>query len=39
MAAVASRRFFEELGQLISKPVRVEDIHGKTFDGTLGLGL
>ena len=35
MAAVASRRFFEELGQLITKPVRVEDIKGKTFDGVL----
>lgn len=35
MAAVASRRFFEELGQLISKPVRVEDTSGKAFDGVL----
>lgn len=35
MAAVASRRFFEELGQLITKPVRVEDISGKVLDGTL----
>lgn len=35
MAAVASRKFFEELGQLITKPVRVEDIKGKTFDGVL----
>jgi small nuclear ribonucleoprotein (snRNP)-like protein len=35
MAAVASRRFFEELGQLITKPVRVEDVKGKTFDGVL----
>jgi small nuclear ribonucleoprotein (snRNP)-like protein len=35
MAAAASRKFFEELGQLISKPVRVEDIQGKTFDGIL----
>jgi small nuclear ribonucleoprotein (snRNP)-like protein len=35
MSAVASRKFFEELGQLITKPVRVEDIKGKTFDGVL----
>ena len=35
MAAAASRRFFEELGQLISKPVRVEDTNGKVFDGIL----
>jgi small nuclear ribonucleoprotein (snRNP)-like protein len=35
MAAVASRKFFEELGQLITKPVRVEDVKGKTFDGVL----
>jgi len=35
MAAVASRKFFEELGQLITKPVRVEDVQGKTFDGVL----
>ena len=32
-AAVASRKFFEELGQLITKPIRIVDIHGKTFDG------
>ena len=35
MAAAASRRFFEELGQLIAKPVRVEDTDGKVFDGIL----
>ncbi len=35
MAAAASRRFFEELGQLISKPVRVEGTNGKFFDGVL----
>lgn len=34
MAAVASRRFFEELGQLITKPIRVEDTSGRVFDGT-----
>lgn len=33
--AVASRKFFEELGQLIKKHVSVEDISGKVFDGTL----
>ena len=33
MAAVASRRFFEELGQLVSKPVRIEELNGKVFDG------
>jgi len=35
MAAVASRKFFEELGQLVTKPVRVEDTNGKVFDGVL----
>ncbi|MFB0558046.1 MAG: Lsm family RNA-binding protein [Candidatus Bathyarchaeia archaeon] len=35
MAAVASRRFFDEMGQLISKPVRVEDTNGKVYDGIL----
>ncbi|MGD2200452.1 MAG: Lsm family RNA-binding protein [Candidatus Bathyarchaeota archaeon] len=35
MAAVASRKFFEELGQLIDKPVRIEDIDGESYNGTL----
>ena len=35
MAAVASRRFFDELGLLIDKPVRVEDGAGNTYDGVL----
>jgi small nuclear ribonucleoprotein (snRNP)-like protein len=35
MAAVASRKFFEELGQLMEKAVRVEGTDGKVFDGVL----
>jgi small nuclear ribonucleoprotein (snRNP)-like protein len=35
MAAIASRKFFEEMSQLISKPVRVEDATGRVIDGTL----
>ena len=35
MAAVASRKFFEELGQLIDKPIRVEGTDGKRYDGVL----
>ena len=35
MAAVAGRRFFEELGQLINKVVKVEDVTGKVMEGTL----
>lgn len=35
MAAVASRKFFEELGQLIDKSVRVEGTDGKVYDGVL----
>ncbi|MCW4050090.1 MAG: Lsm family RNA-binding protein [Candidatus Bathyarchaeota archaeon] len=35
MAAVTGRKFFEELGQLVSKPVVVEDTQGKTYDGIL----
>jgi len=35
MAAVASRKFFEELGILVGKPVRVEDTGGKVYDGVL----
>ena len=33
MAAVTSRRFFEELSLLINKPVTVIDTAGKSFDG------
>jgi small nuclear ribonucleoprotein (snRNP)-like protein len=35
LAAVAGRRFLEELGLLINKPVQVVDSAGKTIDGTL----
>ena len=35
MAAVTGRKFFEELGQLVGKPVIVEDAAGKTYEGTL----
>ena len=35
MAAVTGRRFFEELGQLVDKPVVVEDRAGKTYEGVL----
>jgi small nuclear ribonucleoprotein (snRNP)-like protein len=35
LAAVAGRRFFEELGQLINKAVVVEDSKGKLLEGTL----
>jgi small nuclear ribonucleoprotein (snRNP)-like protein len=35
LAAVASRKFFEELGQLIDKSVRVEGTDGKVYDGVL----
>lgn len=35
MAAVSGRKFFEELGQLVSKPVVVEDQKGKTYEGVL----
>jgi small nuclear ribonucleoprotein (snRNP)-like protein len=35
MAAVTSRRFFEELGLLVGKPVAVVDTQGKTYDGEL----
>lgn len=35
MAAVAGRRFFEELGQLINKIIQVEDSSGKVLEGTL----
>jgi small nuclear ribonucleoprotein (snRNP)-like protein len=35
MAAVTSRRFFEELGLLVGKPVAVFDTTGKSYDGEL----
>jgi small nuclear ribonucleoprotein (snRNP)-like protein len=35
MAAVTSRRFFEELSLLINKPVMVLDTAGKSYDGEL----
>jgi len=35
LAAVTGRRFFEELGQLVDKPVVVEDRAGKTYEGVL----
>ncbi|MBN1682911.1 Lsm family RNA-binding protein [Candidatus Bathyarchaeota archaeon] len=33
MAAITSRKFFEELGQIISKPVMIVDVNGKTYEG------
>lgn len=35
MAAVASRKFFEEFGQLFEKSVRVETTDGNAYDGVL----
>jgi len=35
LAAVTGRKFFEELGQLVGKPIIVEDVSGKTYEGTL----
>ena len=35
MAAVAGRRFFEELGLLVNKPIQVTDATGKVIEGTL----
>lgn len=35
MAAVSGRKFFEELGQLVNKPIIVEDTQGKTYEGVL----
>jgi small nuclear ribonucleoprotein (snRNP)-like protein len=35
LAAVAGRRFFEELGLLVNKPVQVMDSSGKIIEGTL----
>ncbi|HDJ22119.1 MAG TPA: hypothetical protein ENF19_02830 [Candidatus Bathyarchaeota archaeon] len=35
MAAITGRRFFEELGLMVGKPVVVEDKAGNTYEGTL----
>jgi len=35
LATVAGRRFFEELGQLINKVVKIEEAKGKVLEGTL----
>lgn len=35
MAALTGRKFFEELSQLVGKPAVVEDVKGKTYQGTL----
>jgi len=35
LAAITGRKFFEELGLLIDRPVVVEDKNGKTYEGTL----
>jgi small nuclear ribonucleoprotein (snRNP)-like protein len=35
LAAITGRKFFEELGQLVDKPVVVEDALGKTYEGVL----
>ena len=35
MASIAGRRFFEELGQLVNKPIQVVDSAGKVVEGTL----
>jgi len=35
LAAVTGRKFFEELGQLVGKPVVVEDTSDKTYEGIL----
>jgi small nuclear ribonucleoprotein (snRNP)-like protein len=35
LAALTGRKFFEELSQLVGKPAVVEDINGKTYEGTL----
>ncbi len=35
MAAVTGRKFFEELGQLVGKPVVVEDSQGNSYEGNL----
>jgi hypothetical protein len=33
LAAVTGRKFFEELGQLVGKPVIIEDAAGKIYEG------
>jgi small nuclear ribonucleoprotein (snRNP)-like protein len=35
LAAATGRKFFEELGQLVSKPVVIEDKDGKIYEGIL----
>jgi small nuclear ribonucleoprotein (snRNP)-like protein len=35
VAAVTGRKFFEELGQLVGKPVVVEDSQGNSYEGNL----
>ncbi len=35
MASTAGRRFFEELAQLVNKPVQVVDSEGRLFEGIL----
>jgi small nuclear ribonucleoprotein (snRNP)-like protein len=35
LAAVTGRKFFEELGKLVEKPVVVEDTAGKIYEGNL----
>jgi small nuclear ribonucleoprotein (snRNP)-like protein len=35
LAALTGRKFFEELSQLVGKPAVVEDVKGKTYQGTL----
>ena len=35
MAAIASRKFFDELGLLVEKPVRIESNDGNSYDGVL----
>lgn len=35
MAAVTGRKFFEELGQLVGKPVVIEDSQGNSYEGNL----
>jgi small nuclear ribonucleoprotein (snRNP)-like protein len=35
LAAITSRKFFEELGLIISKPVIVVDVNGRIYEGEL----
>jgi len=35
LAVVAGRRFFEELAGLVQKNVRIEDVKGNVYEGTL----